>query len=162
MSSGQKWYYEEWGELAGPVDGATMCDMVRLGVVAPATPVWRDGMIGRQPVGMVPELKEHVPEMALWNPQATEGYPQGAGLPPVPLKTPNSGRAVASLVFGIISLSFYCVWPVSIPCGIIGMVLGLVANRGPRKQSLATAGLVMSFLGVLLPALVFFFVIMTK
>ena len=162
MSSGWKWYYEEWGELVGPVDGETLCDMIRLGVVTPITLVWRDGLVGRQPVAMFPELLEHVPEQALSNPQVLAGHPQVAGLPTMPVKVPNSGKAVASLVLGIISLVLFCVWPISIPCGIIGMVLGLVANRGPRKQSLATAGLVMSFLAVLIPALAFLVVILTK
>jgi len=162
MPDDHKWYYEELGELVGPVNGETICDMLRLGVLTPMTPVWRDGLVGRQPVTMVPELLEHVSEQARLNPQVHAAAPQVAGLPPLPVKVPNSGKAVASLVLGIISLALFCVWPISIPCGIIGMVLGLVANRGPYKQSLATAGVVMSFIAILLPALAFLNLILTK
>ena len=162
MTGEQKWYYEELGELVGPVNGETLCDMLRLGVLTSVTPVWRDGLVGRQPANIVPELLEHVSEQARLNPQLHAAAPQVAGLPPLPVKVPNSGKAVASLVLGIVSLSLFCVWPISLPCGIIGMVLGLVANRGPHKQSFATAGVIMSLIGLLLPALFFLHVILTQ
>ena len=150
MNSGQKWYYEEWGELLGPVDGEEMCDMVQLGVVMARTQVWRDGMVGRHPIATVPELAEHLPEPELLN-------PQGTGQPLVPIYVPTSTAAVASLVLGIISLSLFCLWPVSILCGFIGLAFGLSANRGAHWQPMATAGIVTSLIGLSSSALVFFF-----
>ncbi len=65
----------------------------------------------------------------------------------------GEGLAISSLVLGIVSLVLFCVPIVGIICGIIGLVLGLVANSRPQKNGMATAGIVMSIIGLALPIL---------
>ena len=66
--------------------------------------------------------------------------------------------AVASMVLGIVSLVLFCVWYISIPCAIIGLVLGFVAkgkaNRGEGGGGgMAIAGIVCSIIAIVLVVL---------
>jgi hypothetical protein len=66
-----------------------------------------------------------------------------------------AGMAIASMVLGIISAVTFCAWYVSIPCGIVAIVLGMVAKgkvaRGEGGGSgMATAGLILGVIGVVL------------
>jgi hypothetical protein len=61
--------------------------------------------------------------------------------------------AISSLVLGIVSLVLFCVPFIGIICGVIGLILGLVANSKPPKHGMATAGIVMSIIAVGLPIL---------
>ena len=61
----------------------------------------------------------------------------GAPVPPhggLPAKT--SGKAITSLVTGIISLPAICCWPLGAILGIVGIVFGVLA----RKEIAASAG----------------------
>ena len=55
----------------------------------------------------------------------------------------TNGLAVACFVLGLVSTvtMFWC-FPISIPCGIVAVVLYANARRNPVQQGLATAGLV--------------------
>ena len=150
MANEHNWYYEEQGELIGPIDAATMRDMISSGGLTGATPVWRDGLIGRQPIATIPELAGYLPDSSA--PVSQAGV-QPVAATHVRSSAPTSGLAVASLVLGIISLALFCLVPISLPCGIIGLILGLSANKGPSKQPLATAGIVTSIVGGLISVL---------
>ena len=150
MANEHNWYYEKQGELIGPVDAATMREMINSGGLTGATPVWRDGLIGRQPIAQVPELAGYLPEPSA---PAVQAGVQPVAVPQVHGGAPTNGLAVASLVLGIISLALFCLIPISLPCGVIGLILGLSANKGPSKQPLATAGIVTSIVGILISAL---------
>lgn len=54
---------------------------------------------------------------------------------------PSSGLAIASMVLGIVSLALFCVWYVAIPCAIIGLVLGVVANGKSSRGEAGGAGM---------------------
>lgn len=75
---------------------------------------------------------------------------------PVKPAVPGNGMGVASLVLGIISLISFCVWYISIPCGIIALALGGVAKSKASQvglnNSLATAGVVCSCIAIGLAA----------
>ncbi len=150
MANEHNWYYENQGELIGPIDAATMREMINSGSLTGATPVWRDGLIGRQPIAHVPELAGYLPELSA--PTSQAGV-QPVAVTQVHSGAPTSGLAVASLVLGIISLALFCLIPISLPCGIIGLILGLSATKGPSKQPLATAGIVTSIIGSLISVL---------
>jgi hypothetical protein len=61
---------------------------------------------------------------------------------------PNNGKAVASLVLGIVSIVFCWIYGiVGIIPGIIGLVLGISAKK-ETPSGMATAGLVLSIIGV--------------
>lgn len=56
---------------------------------------------------------------------------------------------VASLVLGIISLVFFCIWYISVPCAIIAIALGAVAGKS-GKNGMAKAGLIMGIIAIAL------------
>lgn len=64
--------------------------------------------------------------------------------------------AVGSLVLGIISLvvSFIGLYPVGLICGIVGIVLAVIAKK-KAASGMATAGLVLSIIGLIFNALIF-------
>ena len=61
--------------------------------------------------------------------------------------------AVASLVLGIISLVWALVIPavkiIAIILGVIGIILGALGRKDPERKGIATAGLVLSILGLI-------------
>lgn len=65
----------------------------------------------------------------------------------------SNGKAVASMVLGIVSL--VCIFLtatvfmgiVGIACGVVGLILGISANK-EAKSGMATAGIVMSCIGL--------------
>lgn len=80
-------------------------------------------------------------------------YPQTPQASP----NPSNGKAVASLVLGIISLIFiflgiYAI--LGIVLGIIGLILGISAKK-EAPSGMATAGIVISIIGLGICALTF-------
>ncbi len=79
-------------------------------------------------------------------------YPSGM---PSPAQG-GSGMAIAALVVGIVGLVLvFCFWPLALVCGIVAIVLGVIArgkaNRGEAGGGgKATAGLVCGIIAVLL------------
>ena len=64
--------------------------------------------------------------------------------------TTNNGKAIASLVLGILSIVLaFLYWWVGLIGGIVGIVLGVQARK-ENPSSLATAGFVCSIIGVVL------------
>lgn len=73
--------------------------------------------------------------------------------PPAPSTDNNRIMAIASLVLGIINL---CAWIFPIcgaPLAIIGLVLGYFGLRSPQQKTLATVGMVLSGIALLLACL---------
>lgn len=83
-------------------------------------------------------------------------YQQPVYQPQPPQK--SNGKAIASLVLSIISLvCIFFSWSlvmglIGIVCSVIGLVLGIMANK-ENKSGMATAGIVMSAIGLGLCAL---------
>lgn len=69
------------------------------------------------------------------------------------LKARHKGKGTAAIVFGIISL-IVCLGPISFICGIVAIILGVVARKKSGKTT-GTAGLVMGIIGVVLSLLLF-------
>lgn len=67
------------------------------------------------------------------------------------VETENAGKGmgIASLVLGIISLVLSCIWYISIPCAVVGIILGVLQNK-KNKIGLATGGIVCSIIGIVL------------
>lgn len=83
---------------------------------------------------------------------------------PVPYYIPapagmGQGKAVASLVLGIIGVVLCQIVFISLPCQIIGLILGILAKR-QRAGGMAIAGIVLSCVGLAFSLLVLFFVIL--
>lgn len=71
-------------------------------------------------------------------------------------KTPPSrGMCVASMVLGILSIVF-CVVPfLSVPFGIVGLILGVISRHKDNSSAIAIAGIVTSIVGVALCVVIF-------
>lgn len=82
-------------------------------------------------------------------------YQNAYGQPPVAV--PGKGMGIAAMVLGIISLVFFCLWYIAIPCALIGVILGGVssskAKRAGMKCGPATAGIVCSCIALALAVL---------
>ena len=61
----------------------------------------------------------------------------------------GEGKATASMVLGIVGLLFWLCPIVGLPIGVVGLVLGIQANRTTRRGS-ATAGIIMSIISLTL------------
>lgn len=67
----------------------------------------------------------------------------------------GKGMAIASMVLGIVSIVLCCIWYISVPCAIIGLILGILYNKKGTKSGMATAGIVCSIIAIVLVVLVF-------
>lgn len=69
-----------------------------------------------------------------------------------PSNDPESkGMAIASMVLGIVSIVLVCcTYFLSIPCAIVGLVLGIMQNKTHGKNGMATAGIVCSIVSIVL------------
>ncbi len=67
----------------------------------------------------------------------------------------KKGLAIASMVLGIIALVLLCVWYISIPCGILAIVFGIISKK-KTKSGMAVAGFVTGIIAIALWAVLFF------
>lgn len=62
----------------------------------------------------------------------------------------SNGMSIAALVLGIISFLFSCIYFLSIPSAIVGLILGIVSIRGNKGgKGMAIAGIILSGIGLL-------------
>ena len=87
------------------------------------------------------------------------GYPSSPAQPASYQRTDNRGKAITSMVLGIISICI-CWYPfiTSIPCLIIGIVAVALSSSArqnllPQHMGMATAGKVTGIIGIILSAL---------
>ena len=81
-----------------------------------------------------------------------QGQYSNGPVPPYPPTQQGQGHgmAIASLVLGIVGIVFgCCLWYITIPCAIIGLILGVMANK-QEKNGMATAGIVLSSISLAL------------
>lgn len=89
-------------------------------------------------------------QQAYQNNQYQGGYPQKPN-------DPFKGKAIASMVLGIVSLVFFWAGMFSLAalvCGVIAVILGAQArkgaqNMGMKPNGMATAGLIMGLIGAI-------------
>ncbi|MDQ0933036.1 DUF4190 domain-containing protein [Streptomyces turgidiscabies] len=88
------------------------------------------------------------------SPYGSPSYPSGAGYghPQQPgyagpgygwshmAPQPMNGMGTASLVVGIVSVVFFCLWPLAITMGILAVVFGMVARQRARRGQATNAG----------------------
>ncbi|HZK34280.1 MAG TPA: DUF4190 domain-containing protein [Bacillota bacterium] len=75
-------------------------------------------------------------------------YDQQAAVPD------RKGMAVASLVLGIISVVLFCLWYLSLPCAVVGLILGIMSLKSSGR-GMAIAGLVISIVTLVITVLLF-------
>lgn len=60
----------------------------------------------------------------------------------------KKGKSVAAMILGIVSLVSSCIWWVSIPCGIIGLILGIIGKKSESAKKMAVTGIVLSAISI--------------
>lgn len=65
----------------------------------------------------------------------------------------NKGKSIASMILGIVSILFVCIWWISIPCAIIAIILGIIGKKDGGK-GMAVTGIVLSAISIGLALLV--------
>lgn len=70
------------------------------------------------------------------------------------VKNESKGLSIASMVLGIVSLVFVCVWYITIPCAILAIIFAIIGRKKGGK-GMATAGLVTGIIAICLYALIF-------
>lgn len=65
----------------------------------------------------------------------------------------KKGFSIAALVLGIIALVLCCIWYVSIPCGIIALILGIIGLKS-SKRGMSIAGIISGAIGIVLTAVI--------
>lgn len=81
-------------------------------------------------------------------------YPVNNYQQPVPQSVPGKGLGITSMVLGIVGLVLFCFWYISIPCAIVGIILGCIskshAKEAGMKNGMATAGIICSAIAIAL------------
>ena len=67
---------------------------------------------------------------------------------------PSQGFGIASMVCGILALVTCCIWCLSVPLGIVSIVLGILQIQKKTAKGMAIAGIVCSVIGILLTAII--------
>lgn len=90
-------------------------------------------------------------------------YQQPVYQQPAAPVVPGKGMSITAMVLGIISLVFCCVWYISIPCAIVGLILGCIGNSKAKevgmKSGMAVAGIACSAIAIGLALLLLLFVV---
>lgn len=68
-------------------------------------------------------------------------------------KKEKKGFCIASLVLGIVALVFFCLWYISIPCGILAIIFGILGIKSTNK-GMAIAGLITGSIGLVIATLI--------
>lgn len=68
-------------------------------------------------------------------------------------KKEKKGFCIASLVLGIVALVFFCLWYISIPCGILAIIFGILGIKTVNK-GMAIAGLITGSIGLVISVLI--------
>ena len=82
---------------------------------------------------------------------------QGFNQQPQQPQQGGAGLAIASMVLGICSIVFCCVWYLSAVLAIVGLVLAIVSLKGEKPgRGMAIAGLITSIIGLVIVVVVVF------
>ena len=69
----------------------------------------------------------------------------------------RKGLAIAAMVLGIVSIVFFCVWYISIPCAILAIIFGILSIKSTRR-GMAIAGISTGAVGFVLMLLLYAFI----
>lgn len=64
-------------------------------------------------------------------------------------KQQKKGFGIASMILGIVAIVLFGIWQVSIPCGILAIIFGVLGIKAINK-GMAIAGLVTGIIGLLI------------
>ena len=64
------------------------------------------------------------------------------------LEEDKPGLSITSMVLVIISLVLWCYWPISIICGVLALIFGIIRMKKPNGKGMAIAGFVTGLIAV--------------
>lgn len=169
------WYYSKNGAQLGPIGPAEMESKLKAGEIASTDLVWKEGMADWLPAGKVPEIQallsppappsepsygeRPAPVSPSASPYAAPASPYSAATG-VPVFSPSSGLAIASMVCGIVSVITSCVWCIGGLLALVAIILGHIAfskaKADPSRfggKGMAAAGLVTGYFGIVISIL---------
>lgn len=65
----------------------------------------------------------------------------------------KKGFAIAALVLGIVAIVLSCLWYISIPCGILALIFGILGRKSSKK-GMSIAGLVTGVIGMIISIII--------
>jgi len=68
----------------------------------------------------------------------------------------RKGFAIASMILGIVSIVLFCLWFISIPCGILAIIFGVISIKSTGK-GMAIAGIITGGIGLLILSIIITF-----
>lgn len=68
----------------------------------------------------------------------------------------RKGFAIASMVLGLVSIVLFCVCFISIPCGILAIIFGILAFSSSKK-AMAITGFITGGIGIFISFIIFVF-----
>jgi len=83
---------------------------------------------------------------------------QPTPMPPAPGNEPGKGLAIASLILGIAGVVFSWMMGFGGLPSLIGLILAIVAKKKGFSGGIATAGLIISIIGIVLNGIIIFVV----
>ena len=92
--------------------------------------------------------------------QQQNGYAAPYYPPPAVQSAPGNGYAVASLILGIVSVLVSCSLFLTLPCAVVGLILGIV-GKSKGAGGMAVAGIILSALGLLIAIALIVLVVVT-
>ena len=66
----------------------------------------------------------------------------------------KKGFSIAALVLGIIAIVLCCIWYISIPCGILAIIFGIIGIKSSKK-GMSIAGLITGAVGLVISIIIF-------
>lgn len=66
----------------------------------------------------------------------------------------KKGFSIAALVLGIIAIVLCCIWYISVPCGILAIIFGIIGIKSSKK-GMSIAGLITGAIGLVISIIMF-------
>ena len=102
---------------------------------------------GNSPYADVNPYENPNPYTSNFNPYTTEGNRYASDYGVSPERKERKGLGIAGMILGILSLIFCCVWYLSLPCAIIGLILSIVSQKA-KSNGFALSGIIMCGFGL--------------
>ncbi|MBQ3215447.1 MAG: DUF4190 domain-containing protein [Oscillospiraceae bacterium] len=104
-------------------------------------------------------FEQQAPAAPTYAPPVAPAYAPTTGYVPAAVSNPGKGVGIAAMILGILSLVLWCYIWVSIPAGLVGLILGAIGIKKSKDagmgNGMAVAGLVTSIVGIALWVLMF-------
>lgn len=88
----------------------------------------------------------------------TPGTPEPQQMSAPQQPSGSNGLAIAGMVLGIVALVLFCVWYISLPAAVVGLILSVMARKKAKETGvgggMAMTGLVLSVIALAIALLI--------